>query len=654
MNRMGSGEAWLKANQALLTALFDALHQRLATVIGRPPAAGQEVDIERRRAAMPEAPAIERLAGLFHLDPFASDLVLLCAAVELDGRIASQVAELDGPGGRSLPTIATAFRALPGAHWSAFSPSHPLRRWHLIEVEGEGRFTARTLRVAERVLHFLLGVPAMDQRLDSLLRPLPAGEPPTGRLGELAARAGRALDDPGVALLTGRDPAALAEVVVAAAASQGRRAVRLDLAELPAHGGERDTAARLVAREARLSGLVVAVGAEEADELALRGLPSVLARLEPPLAVLARGAVALGPLVAARIEVAGLTAPERADVLRRALGRGVDPAAVEAVAAQFDLSAPAMRAAARRAQSRSRRAPRLPELWAAAREEARPRLDDLAERIEVLAAWDDLVLPAPRLVTLHALAAQVGHRLRVYDSWGFRDRLSARGLGITALFAGASGTGKTLAAEVIAQALSLDLYRIDLSAVVSKYIGETEKNLRRIFDAAEAGGAVLLFDEADALFGKRSEVKDSHDRYANIEVGYLLQRMESYGGLAILTTNMKQNLDQAFLRRLRFVVDFPFPGLAERAAIWARMLPEKLPREGLDPGKLAQMNLPGGGIRNVALNAAFLAADDGAVVRPAHILAAARSEYAKLEKPLTEAELRGWGEAAMRDEAAAR
>jgi SpoVK/Ycf46/Vps4 family AAA+-type ATPase len=165
---------------------------------------------------------------------------------------------------------------------------------------------------------------------------------------------------------------------------------------------------------------------------------------------------------------------------------------------------------------------------------------------------------------------------------------------------------------------------------------------------------VLLFDEADALFGERSEVKDSHDRYANIEVGYLLQRMESYGGLAILTTNMKQNLDQAFLRRLRFVVDFPFPGLAERAAIWARMLPEKLPREGLDPGKLAQMNLPGGGIRNVALNAAFLAADDGAVVRPAHILAAARSEYAKLEKPLTEAELRGWGEAAMRDEAAAR
>jgi SpoVK/Ycf46/Vps4 family AAA+-type ATPase len=163
---------------------------------------------------------------------------------------------------------------------------------------------------------------------------------------------------------------------------------------------------------------------------------------------------------------------------------------------------------------------------------------------------------------------------------------------------------------------------------------------------------VLLFDEADALFGKRSEVKDSHDRYANIEVGYLLQRMERYGGLAILTTNMKQNLDQAFLRRIRFVVDFPFPGLDERAAIWGRMLPEPLPREGLDPRRLAQMNLPGGAIRNVALNAAFLAAADGGVVRPAHVLAAARSEYAKLEKPLTEAELRGWGDGPPRHGAA--
>ena len=183
----------------------------------------------------------------------------------------------------------------------------------------------------------------------------------------------------------------------------------------------------------------------------------------------------------------------------------------------------------------------------------------LAERIEPIATWDDIVLPDYEMGLLHQIADQVEQRSKVYDEWGFREKMN-RGLGISALFAGESGTGKTMAAEVIANELRLNLYRIDLSAVVSKYIGETEKNLRRLFDAAEDGGAILFFDEADALFGKRSEVKDSHDRYANIEINYLLQRMEAYRGLAILATNMKSALDHAFLRRLRFIVNFPFPG----------------------------------------------------------------------------------------------
>jgi SpoVK/Ycf46/Vps4 family AAA+-type ATPase len=215
-------------------------------------------------------------------------------------------------------------------------------------------------------------------------------------------------------------------------------------------------------------------------------------------------------------------------------------------------------------------------------------------------------------------------------------------LGISVLFAGGSGTGKTMAAEVLANELRLDLYRIDLSSVVSKYIGETEKNLRRVFDAAEEGGAILLFDEADALFGKRSEVRDSHDRYANIEVSYLLQRMEAYRGLAILTTNLKEALDPAFLRRLRFVVQFPFPGVAQRAEIWRRVFPSGTPTEGIDPVKLARLNVAGGNIRNIALNAAFLAAEAGEPVRMPHLLRTARSEYAKLEKPLTESEIGGW------------
>ena len=282
-----------------------------------------------------------------------------------------------------------------------------------------------------------------------------------------------------------------------------------------------------------------------------------------------------------------------------------------------------------------------PLLWEACRAETRRPLDSCAQRIETRARWEDIVLPDAQAWTLREIAAHVRQRARVYEAWGFASR-GLRGLGITALFAGPSGTGKTLAAEIVARELSLDLYRIDLSRVVSKYIGETEKNLRRVFDAAEEGGAVLLFDEADALFGKRSEVRDSHDRYANIEVSYLLQRMEAYRGLAILTTNMRSALDAAFLRRLRFVVSFPFPDAQLRARIWARVFPPETPTEGLDYGKLARLNLAGGNIRNIALNAAFLAADRDEPVRMAHLLQSARGEYLKLEKPLAEAEVGGW------------
>ncbi len=215
-----------------------------------------------------------------------------------------------------------------------------------------------------------------------------------------------------------------------------------------------------------------------------------------------------------------------------------------------------------------------------------------------------------------------------------------RGLGITALFAGDSGTGKTMAAEVIANDLRLNLYRIDLSAVVNKYIGETEKNLRRVFDAAEAGGAILFFDEADALFGKRSEVKDSHDRYANIEINYLLQRMEAYRGLAILATNMKSALDPAFMRRLRFVVNFPFPGVSERRTLWQKVFPLETPTGDLDYERLARLNLTGANIHSIALSAAFMAAQQQADVNMPTVLRAARLEFRKLDRPVNEADFR--------------
>jgi hypothetical protein len=316
--------------------------------------------------------------------------------------------------------------------------------------------------------------------------------------------------------------------------------------------------------------------------------------------------------------------------------------ALDVVVGQFELSPPAIRAAAREAEAIADE-PLSERLWDACRRHARPSLDDLAQRIDPDAGWADLVLPPPQLAMLRQVAAQVRWRTRVYDDWGFAAG-GGRGRGISALFAGPSGTGKTMAAEVLARELRLDLFRIDLSAVVSKYIGETEKNLRRVFAAAERGGAVLLFDEADALFGRRTEVKDSHDRFANIEISYLLQRMEAYRGLAILTTNQRRAIDDAFLRRLRFVVEFPFPGSSERASIWRHVLAGVVPTEALDHERLAQLAIAGGSIRNVALGAAFLAADEGTPLRMDHILRAARSEYAKLERSLTQAELDGWGD----------
>jgi hypothetical protein len=280
-------------------------------------------------------------------------------------------------------------------------------------------------------------------------------------------------------------------------------------------------------------------------------------------------------------------------------------------------------------------------LWNACRRQARPRLEGLAQRIEPFARWDHLVLPAREKQILAQIAIQVRQRQKVYETWGFASK-GGRGLGISALFSGASGTGKTMAAEVLANQLNLDLYRIDLSQVISKYIGETEKSLRRVFDAAEAGASILLFDEADALFGKRGEVKDSHDRYANIEVSYLLQRMESYRGLSILTTNRKEALDSAFLRRIRFAIEFPFPGIEQRAEIWQRVFPIQTPTESLRIDRLARLSAAGGNIQNIAMSAAFLAADAGEPVRMAHLLSAARSEFTKIERPLTEMETAGW------------
>jgi SpoVK/Ycf46/Vps4 family AAA+-type ATPase len=344
------------------------------------------------------------------------------------------------------------------------------------------------------------------------------------------------------------------------------------------------------------------------------------------------------------VDVAKPAAREQQAAWQQALGSAAEDHPAR-LAGQFSFNLSTIRAIAADALGASDdQGPPGERLWSGSLRRARPSLDQLAQPLETKATWDYLELAAPEKQLLRQIADQVKSRIAVYDEWGFRERMN-RGLGISVLFAGESGTGKTMAAEVIANELGLLLYRIDLSAVVSKYIGETEKNLRKLFDAAEDGGAILFFDEADALFGKRSEVKDSHDRYANIEINYLLQRMEAYRGLAILATNMKAALDSAFLRRLRFVVNFPFPGPAERLAIWQKVLPKNTPKGELDYPRLARLNVTGGSIHNIALNAAFLAARAGTKVSMPLILEAARIEFRKLEKPVNEADFR-WLESA--------
>ena len=431
-----------------------------------------------------------------------------------------------------------------------------------------------------------------------------------------------------------------------AAHATGRVPYRVAAEALPHPGPDLEQFIRLWQRECNLYPQALYVDAQEGD-------PNAPGPALPAGVLLARGRGAFflatrevwarleGPSLV--VDVDRPTRAEQQEIWEEALGDNADEIPAR-LAGQFHFNGDAIRRIARTVLAEAGEDGLADRLWDECRSAARPRLEALAQRLEPKVTWDDLVLPDEPLGLLHQLTDQVDQRARVYEEWGFARKLT-RGMGITALFIGESGTGKTLAAEVIAHELRLDLYRIDLSAVVSKYIGETEKNLRRLFDAAEDGGCILFFDEADALFGKRSEVKDSHDRYANIEVNYLLQRMEAFRGLAILATNRGNALDVAFQRRIRFRVKFPHPDRPHRRQIWERAFPPETPVEELDFDRLARLDLTGGSIRNIAVNAAFLAAHRDEPVTMPLVLAAARAEFAKADRPINEADFR-WQEPA--------
>ena len=658
---------WPEANQAYLVRSMAALKARIRRDPGPIPAV-----VADSAAFATRAPALQRITEAFGLSPFERDLLLLCAGIELDPEFSTLCAAAQGEVGRPYPSFSLALAMLPGAHWSALGPQAPLRRWRLIEVTDGQPLTLAPLRIDETVLHCLTGIAELDRRLAAMLVVLPIlgmdGLAPSH--AKLAQRIAMMWETaPGeavapVAQLVG-DSIDCRPIVAAAAALLGMRAAVLSIDRVPAGADDLEEMARLWSREICLSGFgvllvdrdeVVSTLGEDTRAQA-RSFERLLERLPGPVSVCERERTRIAHRLVTAFDVASLPASEQRETweksLRRAAaGRFADgsgaalASASDRVAAQFSISRPAIEAIAAEAVAEAARFGMKPDAigavaWDLCRARVRTRLDGLAQRIESRIDWDDLILPDPNLATLCTIAAQLRQRATVYERWGFADK-SARGLGISALFSGPSGTGKTMGAEALANDLHLDLYRIDLASVVSKYIGETEKNLRRVFDAADQSGAILLFDEADALFGKRSEVKDSHDRYANIEVSYLLQRMEAYRGLAILTTNMKTALDPAFLRRLRFIVEFPFPDTAQRLRIWQRAFPSATPTEALDFARLAQLRIAGGNIRSIAVSAAFLAADAGEPVRMSHLMAAARGEYAKLQRQLTAAESKAW------------
>jgi hypothetical protein len=647
--------SWADANQRYLTARLalvrEALERHAARANGDAAAAAPESSgdgsVGEAAGSLPSPAALDILGAAFSLSPFERDALVLCAGMELDASFAALCAAAHGSSQRPYPTFSLALATLPEPHWSALTPAAPLRHWRLLEVLAGDTLTTSALRIDERVLHFLAGVSYLDERLmamAALQRPpniLPASHRmAVERTVGTWARPGG--EDLPVIHLAGSDGAACRTVAAAGCAALGMQLFAIHARDVTG-AADRDALLRLWERETVLSHCAVLIDCDETDRQ--RSDLSFLDHTRSYVLVAGEVRPQTCQRRVARIEIDKLGTLEQQALWLERLGPLAETldGHLEALVSQFDLRAEEIRTASEDALAAAPgdRDDLARRLWNSCRGSVRPALDDLAQRIDCVASWSDLVLPAGEHQTLRDIATQVRHRRKVYVDWGFAAK-STRGLGLSALFGGASGTGKTIAAEVLARELRLDLYRIDLSQVVSKYIGETEKNLRRVFDAAEAGGAVLLFDEADALFGKRSEVRDSHDRYANVEISYLLQRMESYRGLAILTTNMRTALDGSFLRRMRFVVQFPFPDATLRAEIWRRVFPPQTPVDSLDVSKLARLNIAGGNIRNIALQSAFLAAEMGEPVRMRHVLRAARSEYAKLDKQLTEGEIRDW------------
>jgi hypothetical protein len=661
-------KSWDELNLEFLSECIDRIRLRMEEVIGtngtqsNEPWSAWPEDLDRTHE-----PRIVQLVERLNLTSFGRNLLLLCVGMELDSRLPHLCAEIQESKELNYPSLSLALRLFPHAHWDALSSNAPLRCYRIINVASGELMTQSRLSVDERIWQHLLGIDQIDHRLRRITERIPSVDDLVQSHQRIASEVTAGLqasrsDQVPIIQLTGASASDQMNLAGAVSQSMGLPLYRMAAFHLPPPGEQLDDLTHLMEREFVLDGTVflfdshVDKGNKQEHE---QSLARVLNQVPGLLIFANRSRASTGNRKTLLFDVPAPTATEQQALWSRALNLWAPqfiPAEKDWIEQtgkmltdHFVLDLAQLDSASEQAQgSIATMDAHPPEpktasyaLWDACRSQVRPAIEHIAERLTESAEWSDLVLPLPQLQVLHEVEHHVSHRQTVHGDWGFGGK-TGRGRGTTVMFSGPSGTGKTLAAEALATRLRLDLFRVDLGATVSKYIGETEKNLGKIFDAADCGGVALLFDEADALFGKRSEVKDARDRYANIEVSFLLQRLESFAGLVILTTNLRESLDQAFLRRLRFVVEFPFPNDKQREEIWKRALATGAPLGELDYAKMARLSISGGTIRNIVLNAAFCAAAADAPIEMHHLRDAVKLEYAKAQHILTAQDVGDW------------
>ncbi len=633
-------------------------------------------EAERRANALAEAlhrkgelPRLEFLAAAFGFDRFDLDIFLIALAPALDNRYERLYGYLQDDITRKRPSASLALDLLcaPGPErllrLSHFADDAPLFKHHLVErvaesAAGRPSLLSQNLLPDESVVAWLLGDYQPHDHLGAhaRLRAPQSNETDTLLAAQAWPDVERAVHEHKqgewpVVVFYGIDWAGQEATARRLSVSLNRPLLQVNLAGVIDPDLPPSRAIAFALRDARLTGAIPFLTGWDACLSDGAPPPEALAALcaYPDLAIVAGRSAWQARGFARERDLLWLDFPipdyhHRLELWSHFLrGSSLDGSTVTALASQFFLTTEQIRDSVASAKDRAAQQgePLRPDdLLAAARSHSNPNLASLARKITPRYTWHDIILPEDQITILHEIVSTVRGRPKVLEEWGVGEKLAASA-GVTILFAGPPGTGKTMAAEVIASELGLDLYKIDLSTIVSKYIGETEKNLERIFSEAQSSNAILFFDEADAIFGKRSEVKDAHDRYANIEVSYLLQRMEQYDGVTMLATNLRANLDDAFTRRLQFAVDFPFPDENYRLHIWETLFPPEVPRASdVDLTLMARrFKFAGGNIRNIIVSAAFLAAGDGGRVTMAHLLHGARREMQKMGRLIKEKDL---------------